>query len=385
MRTLDSSWFKVYSKEAAYLCDFLVRYNKLPNRATFLQQFPAFSIQPASEPPEYYLRAIKDNYIFGVAKRGLTAIVQELKDDKLGGFDLAARMRALTERVTITETSDSVLWSTASGKLSRYAQRKKSDTLFYDLPFNSLRRAVGRRPPENMMVFFARPGVGKTWLACQCAVDGACRQHIRTGLVSFEMSREELEDRCDAIRLNLPWGALNRGSLSFKEEMMYRLGLQSLAKTKAPLFIHSVNDPDFGVPHIESWIVDNQISLLVIDAAHEIYAPIKDKVERGYWLANELKMLCQRRKLFGVFTVQEGRSKKGVGAEELASWSDAWLQKSDLFVRITGDKRKVERVLETLKVRNGAYCTVTFNLCLEPVNIHETISEESYITIGDEG
>lgn len=65
-------------------------------------------------------------------------------------------------------------------------------------PFDSMDRLVGGLHPGNLFILAARPGIGKTSLALQMALDAA-RRGQRAGFWTLEMSHEEVIERLGCI------------------------------------------------------------------------------------------------------------------------------------------------------------------------------------------
>jgi len=77
------------------------------------------------------------------------------------------------------------------------------------VPFDRLNGILGGLHPGNLTIIGGRPGLGKTSLALQLALDSARRGH-RTGFWSLEMSQDEVCDRLSAIMGQLSPGWARR-------------------------------------------------------------------------------------------------------------------------------------------------------------------------------
>jgi len=242
--------------------------------------------------------------------------------------------------------------------------------------------------PENLITTFARPGTGKTWLSCFFAVEAA-KQGLKTVIYSPEMSKNEILDRIDAIVFNLPWNRFVRGTLNMQDLLKYKEGVRRSSGLQGRLKVIDEEVHGMTLNQLGSYLSSLSADVFILDAAHQMNVEGQSLVESAYTNCRAMKQeLCKKRGLIVFQTVQEKRSQGGTRrstrASDNVSWSDAYLQESDVLLNLTGDPSTNRRNVGVEKARNGRLTNFNINFQINPVSFSETFTNKPTITIDEE-
>lgn len=111
------------------------------------------------------------------------------------------------------------------------ANQNKTSSSFRDLD-NKLN---GGFSPSDLVILAARPSMGKTALAIEFGMKAAIEQKKKVGIISLEMSKEQLVDRMLCSRLGIDSWKLHKGKLDENDFM--RLGNVMDELSTASIFI----------------------------------------------------------------------------------------------------------------------------------------------------
>ncbi len=119
--------------------------------------------------------------------------------------------------------------------------------------------------PSDLIIIAARPSMGKTALALSMAMNAAIKSKKKVGLISLEMSKEQLVERMLCSRLEVDSWKLHKGKLEEKD--FERLGPVMDELSSAPIFIddgmsHSVTELRSKARRLK---MEKGLDLLVID------------------------------------------------------------------------------------------------------------------------
>jgi replicative DNA helicase len=141
---------------------------------------------------------------------------------------------------------------------------------------------------SNLIVLAARPGIGKTSLALNIALNAATKEKIPVGFFSLEMSKEELVDRLLVGQADIDAWRLKTGRLSDED---YRKLTEAMGQLyEAPIYI----DDTPGATILEmrtkarKLMVEKKIHLLIVD-----YLQLADAGKRFDSRVNEVSFVSQ--------------------------------------------------------------------------------------------
>lgn len=218
--------------------------------------------------------------------------------------------------------------------------------------------------PEDLVLFVARVGVGKTW----CAAVLGYHAWIEGKYVLFgttELSMERIAQRFCALHYKLNYSDFRKGRLGTFEEKKFREGVQEMLNAEG-LYTTGGNF-DFRVESYEGAVEDvadrcePEELLAIIDGAYLLKVEGKTRTERAAHAFDELKRVCKRTKVPNIVTMQFNRDAKAgqasTAAIENIALTDVAAWNTDLAYALsqTEDMKKDRYMaVKPLKVREGS-------------------------------
>lgn len=119
--------------------------------------------------------------------------------------------------------------------------------------------------PSNLIVLAARPGIGKTTLALNIALNAAVKEKIAVGFFSLEMSKEELVDRLLVGQADIDAWRLKTGRLSDDDYKKLTEAMGELSE--APFYIDDT--PGISILEMRTKArrlkLEKNLKLLIVD------------------------------------------------------------------------------------------------------------------------
>lgn len=240
---------------------------------------------PAYESPSKCADIIVDK---ALARNGMQACGQSAHDfmHEPAGVALANAEARFFELSQKRHRTDFVPLSTiADAALQRVSEMQKMGGVITGIPtkFHELDRLLNGFQDEKLIIFAGRPGMGKTSWALSAGYNAA-KQGYNVGILSLEMSKEELFDRLVAVDARLDARRISSGQLDSDE--MERFTTSTGRLSSYPIYI----DDTFGCSLTElrskarRLHAEHGLDMLIVD-----YLQLMDANEEE--TDNEVKML----------------------------------------------------------------------------------------------
>lgn len=266
-----------------------------------------------------------------------------------------------------------------------YYNKRKAGIHGVPLPWGSINDATLGLWPEDLVLFVARLGIGKTWVSLMIA--GRAWEHriklpdgtergCRVLYATTEMAKMRIAMRWYAIKLKLPYSGLLKGQLGIHMEKKLEDGVNEFVNS--PDFNIVGGDFDFSMDSFDAAIEESNPDIVVIDGAYLLKVPGNTRQERAANVFDELKRINKRRKLPIVATMQFNREvktnqPKSVAAESIAL-TDAAGWNADLvygLIQTEEMRNNHEMKLKPLKIREGSSEEVNCNWNFETMDFSE--------------
>lgn len=266
-----------------------------------------------------------------------------------------------------------------------YYQRLKAGERGILTPWPSMNDTTLGFNPEELILFVARSGIGKTFASLMLAEHAwsgydlwvkprlpddsegnrvygdpvlTHRKH-RVLYVTTEMSKLRIALRFFALQQRLPFGRLRSGNLTvFEEEKLKKATLGALKESGMGVVGGNF---DFRVETLAAAIDEAEPEIVIIDGIYLIKVPGKDRIEQAANAFSEVKRLTMSKKLPIVVTSQFNREVKAnqaatARAESIALTDAAVWHSTLIFGMVqTDDNKKEKRMqMKQLKVRDGS-------------------------------
>lgn len=259
---LTKEMFIEYENEFEYIWKFYNQYGKVPDKETFLSNFPEFNLIEVNETDNYLVNTLNEEYLYFKT----VPVVQQVAELLKSNSDEAVNylLKEIPNLTSLQKTSGTDIIQNSEMRLQEYQNKLNGDSNSYiTTGFEELDDIFkGFAKGEELVVLFARIGQGKSWILNKMLAH-SWQIGYNVGLISPEMSANKIGYRFDTLtehfsNKNLVWG---------KEEDGYIDYLQNL-KNKTNKYIVTIPQ-DFNkkitVSKIKSFCQKTKIDILGID------------------------------------------------------------------------------------------------------------------------
>ena len=265
LNNLTAEHFFNYKAEYEFLKTHYDTYHVVPDRLTFLNNFPDFVIQDVNEPDNYLIEQLYNDYNQSYLASRFNGIKKLLEAD-----DTAGATKFFLESVEKLHIGSALQCTDIISDTSRYERYldmiANQSKYFISTGFPELDKIITGidRRNENMVIA-ARTGVGKSWLLLTIAV-AASRQGLTVGIYSGEMSVDKVAYRVDTLIGNIDNRKISRGELYYKDH--YKNYLDSLKCSNfGPIKVLTPNDiaGPATVDALQAFVEKEHLDILFID------------------------------------------------------------------------------------------------------------------------
>ena len=259
---LTEEHFVGYENEFKFILEHFNSYKKVPNKETFLSMFTEFDLIAVTEPDNYLIDALNEEYLYYQSAKTLQKTADMLKVNSVDALEyLQGEVKNLQG---ITKLGGTDIIQKSSERFMTYEKRLTGENPFYiTTGFEELDDIVhGWSRGQELVIYFARIGQGKSWILVK-SLTHAWQTGYNVGLISPEMGAEKIGYRFDTLHKNfsnsnLVWG---------KDEENYKEYIENLKEHEN---VFRVGTPaDFGrkitVSKIRQFCISNKLDILGID------------------------------------------------------------------------------------------------------------------------
>lgn len=313
---LTEEFFSDYPKEFKFIKEHFDKYNNIPDKVTFLSEFPDFDIIQVEESSDYLLDALYEDR----NKRKLASVFNQIR--KLlneGKTEEALNLYASSSEVAVkAKHLDCVDIIRDTSRYDDYVERCNDFSKYYvKTGFAELDKLIGGwERQEELATIAARPGVGKSWVLLKCAVS-ALEQGLNVGIYSGEMSERKVGYRFDTLVSHISNYGISKGIVDIQND--YKVYIDSLGsrftgslKVLTPAMINGVA----GVTALRAFIEKENLDILFVDqhSLLEDDRKARDPVTKAANISRDLKNLQVMKKIPIIAISQQNREKTENGA-----------------------------------------------------------------------
>ena len=257
---LNSDYFPNYIEEFRFIVDHYKQYNKVPDKETFLSQFPDFAIAKVAEADTYLLDKISEEYLYNKSVPVLKKVEELLKTDSRKAVTfLQQELPFLTSKLRLTAKD---IVKDADYRIEEL-EKRKDGKYFITTGFKELDNALmGWQRGEDLITIMGRTNDGKTWCLLKF-LEEAWKAGYRVGLYSGEMSATQVGFRFDTIYNNFSNSILTKGTQDIEP---YKKYINEL-KEKNSFFV--ITPEDMGgsctVTKLEAFVQKYKLDILGVD------------------------------------------------------------------------------------------------------------------------
>jgi len=214
---------------------------------------------------------------------------------------------------------------------------------------------------ENLIILAARPSVGKSSFAINCAQHAATIHKKAVGLFSLEMGREQVVDRMISAQGDIDNWRITTGNL--QEEDFERYGIAAGELAEAPIYIDDT--PGIGILELRTKArrlqMDKKVDLIIVDYLQLIRGRyVESRTQEVSEISQALKNLARELKVPVLAVSQLSRAVEIRGGDKRPQLSDlrdsgSIEQDADvvMFLYRPNEEDRINHKLLIAKHRNG--------------------------------
>lgn len=259
---LSIEHFAGYEQEFSFIIEHSRKYNKVPDKATFLAAFQDFELLEVTESDQYLIDALSEEHLYYQSVPVIQRAAELLKTNAKDAVDYL--LSQIPQLSSGTRIGGCDIITRADERFQSYLQKLSSEhSAYITTGFEELDYILhGWAKEEEFVVFFARTGQGKSWVLTK-VLSHAWQIGNRVGCISPEMGPQKLGYRFDTLINNFSNTALVWG----KDAPNYPAYIEDLKKKENPFIIAVPKDFDkkITVSKLKTFIQANRLDILGID------------------------------------------------------------------------------------------------------------------------
>ena len=265
LNNLTDKHFFNYKAEYEFIKTHYETYHTVPDRLTFLNNFPDFAIQDVNEPNNYLVEQLYNDYNQSYLASRFNTMRKLLEADDLKGA--TQYFLASVENLHVGSALQCTDIMSDTSRYDRYLDAGTNQTQYFiSTGFKELDKIITGidRRNENMVIA-ARTGVGKSMMLCAIAA-AASKQGLCVGIYSGEMSVDKVAYRIDTLLGKIDNRKISRGDLYYKDH--YKNYLDSLkCSGYGPIKVITPNDiaGPATVDALQAFVEKEHLDILFID------------------------------------------------------------------------------------------------------------------------
>ena len=390
LNNLTEKYFFNYKAEFLFIVNHYQKYNVVPDKIVFLNNFPDFDLQEVNEPDNYLLESLYKDYNTSYLATRFNNIKKMLENDKTDEA-LKYFMDSAEEVHTGAAISCTDILHNTDDRYQAYLDRTNDYSKFYiTTGFEELDRILGgwdRQEEYGLIV--ARTNTGKSFVAIKMAV-AAAKQGLKVGYYSGEMTSRKVGYRVDTLLGNISNGALIHGNLDIN--LQYQNYIKSLPAITGKLLILTPNDiaGPADIPALRAFIEKEKLDILFIDQISllEDARHGKTPVEKVSNISKDIKNLQVMSRIPIIAVCQQNRTKNEDGSQDTTQIAQSDRLGQDCTVALFLDRDKNNKDMLKIYIGKSRDSVVGSTLCYQVDfnNGHWNYvpSEEDSIEMSDE-
>lgn len=206
---LTKEMFSDYESEFEFIYNHFNKYGKVPDKETFLNEFPEFNILEVAETDKFLIEKLNEEYLYKLTVPVIQQTAELMKSNSQEAVDYL--LQEIPNLVNIQKTEGVDIIQRADIRYNEYKEKLDGKQVNYittgfeelDMIFNGFAKG------EELVVLFARIGQGKSWILNKM-LSHSWQIGMNVGLISPEMSSSKIGYRFDTLtehfsNKNLVW------------------------------------------------------------------------------------------------------------------------------------------------------------------------------------
>ena len=262
---LNEDYFEGYKDEFNFIENHYKQYGNIPDKATFLSEFPNIELVEVAETDKYLVDTLKEEYLYYKSVPIVQKIAELLKTDANAAAEyMISATKTLNPNYDLGGTN---IISDASLRYDEFISRKDNQNQWYFTSgFEELDDLIhGIQRGEELVVLFARVNQGKSWISEKITTH-IWQLGFNVGYISPEMSASSIGYRFDTLYNNysnkgLMWG---RGEIN---EEQYKSYIDELSSNPHKFIVATPLDfnKKITISKIKKWVEQYKLDFIAID------------------------------------------------------------------------------------------------------------------------
>lgn len=286
-----------YEEEYKFITEHYAKYGNVPDKATFLAEFPKIELVEVSESDQYLVDTIREEYLFKRAAPVIEKIVELANED--ANVACEYMLQAVKELQPNYSLNGVDLIADAKQRLDNYKERiEHQDEWYFSSGFPELDVVMhGINRKEELLVIFARTNQGKSWVL-EKMITHIWKQGFNVGYLSPEMGADSIGYRFDTLfkgysNKDLMWG---NQDINIDEYAEY---INGLSEYKNKFIV--ATPVDFGmkvtVSKLRNWVKQYNLEAIAIDGLTYM---TDERGKRNDNKTTSLTNICEDLKMLGM-------------------------------------------------------------------------------------
>lgn len=337
--------------------DYFQQYSEFPSR-DLIEGKLGIALEDPTAPVGFFAEEIVNRHLHTKMSKCYQDGIKHLElNDPRAARDLTQQALYELERENLTSSRVIPIPSLGSEVMEWYGKIKSGERGILT-PWGSLNEATFGFWPEDLILFVARLGVGKTWLALLLA-QFAWSQGHNVLFVTTEVGKLAMGIRWAALQARISYTELRHGMLSSMDEAKL---VEAMEDAKdIPGFNIVGGDFDFRVETLDMAIAETKPSFVVADGATLFRSEGSNRTEKAANTMDEIKRTAKRRAVPIALTTQFNREVKSgskavsMSAEKIAQTdASGWNADQIYALYQTTEMRSDKRMgFHPMKIREG--------------------------------
>lgn len=339
-----------------FLYEYVASFEGLPSKDVVEGRTGALLVD-VQEPADFFIREVLNLRLHNGLRDGIDGAIEKIKERNPVG--VLEHLEAVTRdsRKAYTVGSPVQTFPSLGKDVIDLYERIKAGVRGILTPWPTFNEETFGFWPQDMILFVARLGKGKTWISLILAAE-AWKQGKKVLFATTEMSKVKVAQRLLSLHLKLPYDDFRKGRLGAFAEQKFKEGVEELQDRKG--FDIVGGDFDFKIEAFSAAVDQVEPDIIILDGAYLLRVEGGSRIERAANAFDEMKRLANRKKVPLVATHQFNRDVKGnvkgkmkvesIGLTDVAGWN------ADLIygVEQTEEMKKDKWIsLQPLKMREG--------------------------------
>lgn len=262
---LSEDYFVGYENEYNFIQDHIKKYGNVPDKATFLAEFPQIELVEVTESDRYLVDTAREEYLYYKSVPVIQEAAKLLQTDSNAAAEyLLNAMKTLQPNYALGGID---IVANADDRFNQFVERKDHQKdWFFTCGFQELDDIIhGIQRKDELFVIFARTNQGKSWI-----LEKMCTHVWQTGFnvgyISPEMSASSIGYRFDTLHSHYSNSGLMWGKDDIDQDD-YEAYIQGLRQSENKFVVATPLDFDkkITVTKIKNWIKQYKLDLVAVD------------------------------------------------------------------------------------------------------------------------